>query len=73
MDENGDPFFWLGDTGWLLFSKLNREEAEKYLDDHVQKGFNFIQVMVLHHLKLTNFYGDSALVNQDISLPKVTQ
>ena len=19
MDENGNPFFWLGDTGWLLF------------------------------------------------------
>ena len=37
MDENGDPFFWLGDTGWLLFSKLNREEAEKYLDNRAEK------------------------------------
>jgi hypothetical protein len=27
--ENGDPFFGLGDTGWLLFKKLNREEAKK--------------------------------------------
>ncbi|MCB0576501.1 MAG: DUF4038 domain-containing protein, partial [Saprospiraceae bacterium] len=27
-DGRGKPFFWLGDTGWLLFSKLNREEAE---------------------------------------------
>jgi len=33
MDSEGKPFFWLGDTGWLLFSKLTREEAEKY------KGF----------------------------------
>jgi len=31
--ENGDPFFWLGDTGWLLFTKLTREETEKYLED----------------------------------------
>ena len=23
--ENGDPFFWLGDNGWLLFKKLSRE------------------------------------------------
>ena len=27
MDSEGKPFFWLGDTGWLLFSKLTREEA----------------------------------------------
>lgn len=31
VSEDGKPFFWLGDTGWLLFSKLNREEAEQYL------------------------------------------
>jgi hypothetical protein len=24
---DGKPFFWLGDTGWLLFVKCNREEA----------------------------------------------
>ncbi len=70
MDEKGEPFFWLGDTGWLLFSKLNREEAELYLSDRAAKGFNVIQVMVLHQLKLTNFYGDSALVNGDVSKPK---
>jgi hypothetical protein len=33
MTENGKPFFWLGDTGWLLFLKLNREEADQYLED----------------------------------------
>jgi hypothetical protein len=73
MDENGDPFFWLGDTGWLLFSKLSREEAQLYLDNRAEKGFNVIQVMVLHELKAVNFYGDSALVNLDVSQPKVTQ
>lgn len=70
--ENGDPFFWLGDTGWLLFSKLDRKDAEIYLEDRAKKGFNVIQVMVIHQLKLTNFYGDSALINQDISQPKTT-
>lgn len=72
MDENGDPFFWLGDTGWLLFSKLNREEAEMYINNRAEKGYNVIQAMVLHELKVTNFYGDSALVNRDASQPKVT-
>ena len=51
-DEKGAPFFWLGDTGWLLFSKLNREEAATYLEDRRQKGFNGIQAMVLHNVAL---------------------
>ena len=72
MYENGDPFFWLGDTGWLLFSKLNREEADLYLSNRAEKGFNVIQVMVLHSLDVCNFYGDSALINQDVSHPKIT-
>jgi hypothetical protein len=72
MDSEGKPFFWLGDTGWLLFSKLTREEAEKYLENRAEKGFNVIQVMVLHELKVTNVYGDSALICQDVSQPTVT-
>ena len=24
---DGEPFFWLGDTAWLLFSRISREEA----------------------------------------------
>lgn len=65
--ENGDPFFWLGDTGWLLFSKLTREEAEKYLEDRRQKGFNVIQVMVLHSVKnAVNVYGDTAVIDSKI-------
>ncbi|MBS7564899.1 glycoside hydrolase family 140 protein [Mucilaginibacter sp. Bleaf8] len=67
------PFFWLGDTGWLLLSKLNREDAEKYLEIRRQQGFNVIQVMVIHDIKETNAYGDSALTNVDISRPKVTE
>ncbi|WP_346857843.1 glycoside hydrolase family 140 protein [uncultured Draconibacterium sp.] len=72
LDEEGNPFFWLGDTGWLLFSKLDREEAIKYLDNRVEKGFNVIQVMVVHSLNVSNIYGDSALVQGDVSQPAVT-
>ena len=73
MDSNGNPFFWLGDTGWLLFTKLSREEAVQYLDNRAQKGFNVIQVMVLHSVGAKNFYGDSALVDHDVAHPKVTE
>ena len=73
IDETGNPFFWLGDTGWLLFSKLNREDAEKYLDNRAKKGFNVIQVMMLHSLSAIDYYGDSALINQDVATPCITE
>lgn len=72
VDENGNPFFWLGDTGWLLFSKLDRGEAEAYLADRAQKGFNVIQVMLLHDLSVVNAYHDSALVGRNIACPATT-
>lgn len=72
MTADGKPFFWLGDTGWLLFGKLTREETEQYLEDRRRKGFNVIQVMVLHTLGLVDVYGDSALINRNVATPKVT-
>jgi hypothetical protein len=73
MTEDGKPFFWLGDTGWLLFNKLNREEADAYLEDRKRKGFNVIQVMVLHTVPSVNVYGDSSLITGDISKPALTK
>ncbi|HEY6505373.1 MAG TPA: glycoside hydrolase family 140 protein [Chitinophagaceae bacterium] len=70
---DGKPFFWLGDTGWLLFVKCNREDAVHYLETRKQQGFNVVQVMVLHDMNNTkNVYGDSALINEDVSQPNVT-
>lgn len=72
--QSGQPFCWLGDTGWLLFIKLTREEAVQYLEQRRQQGFNVIQVMVLHDVrKAVNVYGDSALVNQDVARPAITK
>lgn len=65
------PFFWLGDTGWLLLSKLSRSDAEKYLQDRKEKGFNVIQVMVLHSLSAVNIHGDSALIRQNVATPTI--
>lgn len=63
--ENGTPFFWLADTGWLMFTRLTREEIEVYLEDRKQKGFNVIQVMVLHTFPQVNVYGKTALDSFD--------
>lgn len=72
-EEDGDPFFWLGDTGWLLFAKLDREEAEQYLENRKQKGYNVIQVMTVHSVGAANAYGDSAFHNQNVSRPVLTE
>ena len=70
----GKPFFWLGDTGWLLFIKCKREDAIKYLDDRKEKGFNVIQVMLVHDVDLgVNTYGDSSLHNKNVADPWITK
>src|ERR1700726_3122084 len=66
VTEKGDPFFWLGDTGWLLLTRLTYEQSEHYLENRRQKGFNLIQVMVLHGLTDTDANGDSALLNKNL-------
>ena len=38
--EDGRPFFYLGDTAWELFHRLNREEADRYLQDRAQQGLH---------------------------------
>ncbi|HEY4109191.1 glycoside hydrolase family 140 protein [Puia sp.] len=67
--EKGEPFFWLGDTGWLLLTRLTREQTGKYLEDRHKKGFNVIQVMLVHGLTDTDVYGDSALRNKNLATP----
>lgn len=46
--EDGKPFFWLGDTAWLLFEKLTVKEIKLYIDDRAEKGFNVVQATMLH-------------------------
>ena len=72
ITEDGKPFFWLGDTGWLTFGKLDREGVNKYFQDRKAKGFNVVQVMVLHNMNAVNVYGDAALINEDVSKPLTT-
>jgi hypothetical protein len=69
VTDDGKPFFWLGDTGWLLLEKLSKEDAVKYLEERRRQGFNVIQVMLLHGLGEKDIYGDKALVNGDLSKP----
>ena len=40
VKEDGKPFFWLGDTGWELFHRLDRNEIEYYLRNRSGKGYH---------------------------------
>ena len=58
--ENGEPFFYLGDTAWELFHVLNREETEHYFKERNRQGFTAVQAVALSELEgLTkpNAYG----------------
>lgn len=72
VEADGKPFFWLGDTGWLLLGKLDRTDTEAYLASRAAQGFNVIQVMVLHRPEMTNPITGPALENGDIARPRVT-
>lgn len=67
--ENGNPFFWMGDTSWLLFQRLNREEVKNYFENRKAKGFNVIQCIFLQSHTHQNPYGDYAYANNDLTQP----
>src|SRR5712691_1741213 len=46
----GAPFFYLGDTAWLIFQRLDHEEVEEYLKDRADKGFTVLQAYVIRGL-----------------------
>ena len=59
--ENGTPFFWLGETGWLLPECLNREEAAYYLENCKQAGYNVVQIQTMNQVPSINIYGQYSL------------
>lgn len=69
---DGTPFFWLGDTGWELFHRLNLKEIERYLENRSSKGFTVIQAALLAEfdgLRIPNQNGDLPLINEDVTKP----
>lgn len=73
---DGEPFFWLGDTGWELFHRLNRDEATHYIKKRKQQGFNVIQAVALSELdgiNSPNAYNDLPLINNNIEEIYITE
>lgn len=74
VTEKGEPFFWLGDTAWELFHRLNREEAELYLQNRAKLRYTVIQAVALAELdglseRAPNPYGHIPLIKKDPAQP----
>ena len=72
VTESGQPFFWLGDTAWELFHRLNREEADAYLRNRAERKFNIVQAVALAELdglNAPNAYGERPLIDNDPTRP----
>lgn len=74
--SDGRPFFYLGDTAWELFHRLNREEVVRYLDNRVAKGFTVIQAVAIAEFDgdtVPNAYGFLPLIDRDPGHPSVKE
>lgn len=72
ITADSKPFFWLGDTGWELFHKLNKEDATAYFKKRAEQGFNVIQAVALAELDglhSPNAYGNLPFMNDDLTKP----
>jgi hypothetical protein len=49
VDQNGAPFLLQGDAPWSLIVGVTREDAELYLANRQQKGFNTLLVNLIEH------------------------
>jgi hypothetical protein len=70
--ENGVSFFYLADTGWELFHRLTKADADKYLENRREKGFTVIQAVALAELdglNTPNMEGEKPLINNDPTKP----
>ena len=72
--SNGAPFFYLGDTAWELFHRLDREDADKYLANRAKKGYTVIQAVALAEFDghtVPNVYGFLPFEDYDPGRPLI--
>ncbi len=74
VTDDGQPFFWLGDTAWELFHRLNREDVTRYLQNRADLGYTVIQAVALAEvdgLNTPNAYGHRPLIDNDPTKPNL--
>jgi hypothetical protein len=74
----GKPFFWLGDTVWLLAQLPSNDDLESYLKTRAEQGFTVIQLTaVMAEERVwgtlrTSSRGDAPFIDGDVLRPAVT-
>lgn len=69
--ENGEPFWWFGDTNWSAFANNSRQGLDRaavlhYIDVRAEQGFDYIHIDILNHIALDdgpNFPAGSAFAS----------
>jgi hypothetical protein len=75
---NGKPFFWMGDTVWLLAQLPSRDELEFYLRTRAEQGFTVIQLTAVMGEERVwgttrpTSQGDLPFLDNDVLKPAVT-
>lgn len=59
---DGTPFFWLGETGWLMPEKLDRTQVGFYLSQCHANGYNVVQVQTVNGVPAYNVYGQPSMI-----------
>jgi hypothetical protein len=72
QQADGTPFFWLGDTAWLITQKLGREDIKTYLENRRAKGFNVVQCCLVQNFNDKSPNGTPALVDEDLARLNIT-
>ena len=70
LRSGSEPFFWLADTAWLLWTTTEQADVIRYLDDAQAKGFNVVQVAMSavwsqNGVNGENLFGDAPYIGND--------
>jgi hypothetical protein len=70
--QDGKPFFYLGDTAWELFHRMNKEDATRYFTARQKQGFTVVEAVALAEfsgLTEPNRFGHLPLKDNDPTKP----
>lgn len=76
VTADGRPFFYLGDTTWELFHRLNREQAIQLFENRAARKFNVLQAVAIAELEGhtdPNPYGHLPFTDLDVTKPAVKE
>lgn len=63
MYHNGQPFFWLANTAWLMPQRADRREVKYLLEASRKAGYNVVQILALDDVPSINTYGQMSNLN----------